>query len=210
MASLVRCALLLLALPASTQLVPSPPRVIHIGDSWSEYAAQSLTTFCAGATAVNRGVASSTAQEWAIGGACPAGGSHSCSMAAAFSNIYGTTYTHAVMTVGGNDFLDTAGCTMTAETIQSRVTSAINALRAAAPAGIKIILPAYCTPTQAVGDCRIEHFPALNAGIQAAAAAAGNDVEFVDAHAACGGGTTTYSPGTYPVSYTHLTLPTKA
>jgi hypothetical protein len=125
-------------------------------------------------------------------------------MTEAFSPAYGSGYTHAVMTAGGNDFLDYPGCSMTQEVVQSRVTGAINALRAAAPPGIQIILIGYCTPTGVMGDCATaSQVSPLNAGIVAAANAA-VDVTFVDAHNTCGGTKDEWSPGTWHMDVIHL------
>ena len=202
------CFLLLLLLVLAAALPPAhaqpPPTVIQIGDSWTELSAQSLATFCSGATVVNRGVSSSTALEWASGSSCPAGGGSTCSMADAFSSAHGSGYTHAIVSIGGNDFLDTQGCGMSAAELASRVTSVVNALRAAAPAGIQIILVGYCTPTGPYADCATPALVAnLNSGIAAAAAAAA-DVTYIDGTAACGGSTSAFSPGTYHIDPIHL------
>ena len=184
-------------------------KVLQMGDSWTHYSAQHLATYCAGATTVNRGVVSSKATEWSSGAtSCPAEeATGSCSMTDAFSSTHGSGYTHAVLSIGGNDFLDTGGCSMTATDLQSRVTAAINALRSAAQAAgissISIIIPAYCAPTQAVGDCNVGHFKTLNDGLKAAADAAA-DVTFIDAIGACGGSATSYSTGAYHFDSIHL------
>ena len=129
----------LCSLPSASQArrhlqIASPPKVIQIGDSWTELSLQTQATFCRGATTVNRGVSSSKAIEWAQGSACPLSSrDRSCSMTEAFSPAHGSGYTHAVLTAGGNDFLDYPGCSMTEANVQSRVTDAINTLRAAAP-----------------------------------------------------------------------------
>ena len=59
-------------------------------------------------------------------------------MSEAFSPTYGSGYTHVVMWVGIQDFLTTVDCGLTRATVASRVTAAVNALRSAAPPGIKI------------------------------------------------------------------------
>ena len=105
-----------------------------------------------------------------------------------------TPFSHAVMSVGGNDFLDTAGCSMTQQTVESRVTNAINALRSAAPNSLQIIVIGYCTPTEAYADCSTpEQMATLNRGI-AAAAAAHSDVTYIDSTDRCGGSNTSFSP----------------
>jgi lysophospholipase L1-like esterase len=182
--------------------VAAQSKVLQIGDSWGGYAGQTLATYCSGSTLVNKAVSSATASEWGAGSMCPASEpSSSCSATTAFAAIEGAT--HVVISVGGNDFLDFAGCSMDQATLTSKVTSAVNAVRAAAPSGIKIILVAYCTPTKAVGDCTIAEMPTLNAGIKAAADAAA-DVTFIDSHASCGGSNTAFSPGTHHVDSIHL------
>ena len=200
----------LCSLPSASQArrhlqIASPPKVIQIGDSWTELSLQTLATFCRGATTVNGGVSSSKAIEWAQGSACPLfSRDRSCSMTEAFSPAHGSGYTHAVLTAGGNDFLDYPGCSMTEANVQSRVTDAINTLRAAAPPGIKIVLVGYCTPTGVIGDCAsASSVSPLNAGIVAAANAA-PDVTFVDAHNTCGGTKDEWSPGAWHQDVIHL------
>ena len=195
------CGMLFLRL---VSVAMAQPRAIQIGDSWMELSMQTLSQFCAGATSVNRGVSSSTTLQWSAGSSCPAGGGSSCSMTESFSPTHGSGYTHAVISIGGNDFLDTTGCSMTKETIQSRVTSVVDALRAAAPAGIQIILVAYCTPTGPYADCTsVPLVSNLNDGIAAAAASAA-DVTFINSHAQCGGSTTAWSPGSFHQDPIHL------
>lgn len=192
----------LILVSVAMALVTASSKVMQIGDSWTEYAQNSLVQYCSGATAINKGISSSTAQQWATAAACPAEEpTRSCSAPTAFSE--GSGYTHVVLSVGGNDFLDTPGCSMTQATVTSRVKAAVDAVRAAGPTGLKIILIAYCTPTKAVGDCSLTHFPTLNNGIKNAADGAA-DVTFIDAHASCGGTTTTWSPGTHHVDNIHL------
>ena len=82
-----------------------PPTVLVLGDSWAEFSTQQLEVHCAGATVVNRGVQSSTALEWASSSvACPSGGARSCSASAAFAAAAPLEFTHAWLSVGGNDF----------------------------------------------------------------------------------------------------------
>lgn len=182
--------------------VAAQSKVLQVGDSWGQYSGNTLATYCSGSTLVNKAVSSSTADEWAAGSQCPTSEpSSSCSATNAFAAI--TAATHVVVSLGGNDFLDSPGCSMTQSTLTSKVTASLNAIRAAAPAGIKIIVVAYCTATKAVGDCTLADFPTLNNAIKAAADAAA-DVTFIDAHDACGGTTTSFSPGTHHVDSIHL------
>ena len=59
-----------------------------------------------------------------------------CSAADAFRAAHQGTlgsapYTHVVMTLGGNDFMPAANCSMTKATLQARVTRAIETVIAA-------------------------------------------------------------------------------
>ena len=191
--------------------VMSQPAVIQMGDSWTELSATTLATFCKGATTVNRGVSSSTAAQWAASGTnnCPSPEmNRNCDFTNAFSAAYGTGYNRAVVTLGGNDFLEVEGCAEPYTTIQTKVTNAINALRAAAPAGIQIMLIGYCTPREAYAGCagasNAAPSQALNQGIKAAADSM-TDVTYVDAGDVCGAhGTTQWSPGQYHADAIHL------
>ena len=197
---LVRCCLMLcLATGVTAQSV-----ILQVGGSDSSQSLSRIFNFCENATVVNRAVAGSTSTDWSSGStSCGTGGD--CRMSEAFSPTYGSGYTHVVMWVGIQDFLTTVDCGLTRATVASRVTAAVNALRSAAPPGIKIVLPAYCNPSSAMasgvlGYCTtLTQFNNLNGGIQDAANAAA-DVTFIDSAGACGGGPNAYSSETYLAS----------
>jgi hypothetical protein len=189
--------------PASASTPPasspaSPSTIMILGDSWAEYSAQDLATFCKGSTVTNSGVGSSTAQEWGAASACPApDNTRLCSAPAAFSANAGTSYTHVWLSVGGNDKMGSAGCALTVAQVTSRVTAAINAVKAAAP-GAAIVMTGYCAPTTAPEGCpnAATMYSELNGGIQAACTA--NGATYVDAWTFCGATTSTYSGSSSP------------
>lgn len=84
-----------------------------------------------------------------------------------------------------------AGCTLSQADLTSRITSAINTVRSAAPAGVKIVMPSYCVMTalhpQIMPGCDLTAFARLVRAMKAAADAAA-DVTFIDATAVCGCG----------------------
>jgi len=189
--------------PASASTPPasspaSPSTIMILGDSWAEYSAQDLATFCKGSTVTNSGVGSSTAQEWGAASACPApDNTRLCSAPAAFSANAGTSYTHVWLSVGGNDKMGSTGCALTVAQVTSRVTAAINAVKAAAP-GAAIVMTGYCAPTTAPEGCpnAATMYSELNGGIQAACTA--NGATYVDAWTFCGATTSTYSGSSSP------------
>ena len=93
----------------------TPLSILQVGDSFMEYSVQLLGDYCTGASVVNRGVHASFAVEW-VGGSqsCPSleGGQKSCNFDDALvigapSATYGPKYTHAILSVGANEFLGT-------------------------------------------------------------------------------------------------------
>ena len=97
------------------------PNIMVLGDSGVK--PSTLAAYCKGGTFTNRGVASSTAEEWANSSAsCPAmlrrvlpveAQGRSCSAASAFSGSAGAGYTHVWLSVGSNDkLLASADCAL--------------------------------------------------------------------------------------------------
>eukprot|EP00966_Prymnesium_polylepis_P076718 1778670-Prymnesium_polylepis.1 len=179
------------------------PNIMVLGDSFVK--PSTLAAYCKGGTFTNRGVASSTAEEWASSAtSCPAmlrqvlpveTQDRSCSAASAFSDGASAGYTHAWLSVGSNDKLvQSADCGLTAAALQQRVTEAIEAVQAAAPEGVRILMTGYCAPVGAVGGCTdpAALHDELNGAIAAACAVTG--VTFVDAWGACGASNATFTP----------------
>ena len=137
--------------PTTTTTTKAPTKspvanIILLGDSWAEKSGTSLANFCKGAKVTNKGVSSSTAQEWATGSKCPVDGQGSCNS----SVVMGSgSFTHAVLSVGGNDFLDSS-CSIQPSELQRRLEAAIGAVKAAGPAGMKVVLAGYCAGTIAM------------------------------------------------------------
>ena len=191
----------MLVLLASLQ-VKAQTKALQLGDSWTAFAGATLSTYCKGATTINQGTSSSTASHW-ITGSCPdLGEPGACNMTQAFAS--GTGFTHVVISIGGNDFLDTDGCMMKRAAVKAQVSLVVNAARQAGPAGMRILLVGYCMPTQPVADCEEQsRILELNGGIAEAAAAAA-DVTYLDGTYKCGGTESTWSPGTHHQDSIHL------
>ena len=191
---------------AMVTMADGQPRVLQVGGSVSSQSGTWISTFCDSATVVNRGVAGSKATDWSSGStACGTAGDGDCRFASAFSPTPNPPYTSVVLWAGIQDFLTTEGCALTRADVASRVTAAVNALKAAAPAGTTIILPSYCMASSAMADgvlgycTTIAQFNSLNGGIQDAANA-DSSVTFIDSVGACGGSTSTYSNDAYLAS----------
>lgn len=224
--SLVAFAALLHGGDAATSNNGAQTDIIILGDSWAE-GETSLTTpesskqtnkhpesllakVCAGKTVVNRGVGGSTAREWGTGEvdtvACAGESGTVCTAASAFNPLHGTGYTHAWMSVGGNDFLG-SDCSMTAETLANHVSTAVAAAVAEAPEGMKILMTGYGIFSEALqGSCEISATVALNAAIKAACETSPHRgrITFVDVMAEFGGSATTYSSKEWYADAIHL------
>ena len=61
----------------------------------------------------------------------------------------GHAYTHVLLSVGGNDMFESPNCNLTSAQIQTRVASAIAAVKAAAPSPVQIVMAGYCAPSGA-------------------------------------------------------------
>lgn len=187
----------------------TPLSILQVGDSFMEYSVQLLGDYCTGASVVNRGVHASFAVEW-VGGSqsCPSleGGQKSCNFDDALvigapSATYGPKYTHAILSVGANEFLGTGHTLQVkASEVASRVDRAIKALQRAAAAAnntyLKIIMPAYPMTAGPTSRCPTPGCIAeeLN-GALAAAAANNTGVEYVDATMfAAGGSMASFAP----------------
>jgi len=180
--------------------------IMVLGDSWAEMSRTWVGALCKGKTSVNRGVGGSTAAEWTAGSCTRfAYKKKTCSATDAFSNKYGSGYTNMWLSVGGNDYTQT-GCALTKANLQAKVTAAINTVKAAAPAGMKILMTGYCVPSKSLSPkCGKAQFAILSAAIKAAAAA-DSSVTFVDISNACGANpaTDTWSDNKYFSDAKHL------
>lgn len=179
----------------------TPPKIIMLGDSGCEYACKDIERFCAGSTVVNKGVTGSTAAQW-IRGYCPSG----CNFTEAFSPDYGSGYTHAWVSIGGNDYLD-SGCMLKGADLTRRIQKFYDELRKYAPPGIKIVQWSYVTPSESlpIGSC--SHGPDLmvpGASAVEEAAKANPDVTYVDVKHATGSTPTTFSPKATHADNMHL------
>ena len=133
-----------------TQAPTSKPSVVLLGDSWAEMSGTSLANFCKGAKVTNKGRRGSTAKEWATGSTCPLKEQPSERRSCNSSVVMGSgSFTHAVLSVGGNDFLDSS-CSIQPSELQRRLEAAIGAVKAAGPAGMKVVLAGYCAGTIAM------------------------------------------------------------
>lgn len=191
--------------------------IIVLGDSWGEGAGiKELAVACPQKTMVNRAVGGSTASAWAgssLEGAgdtngCKAagaiGGKSDCSAASAFDASFGKGYTHAWLSVGGNDFLGQGCAAGTVEDIGKAVEDAIKKVVAAGPTGMKILMTGYGTPSVDVGEgCKAGAVAPLQAVIKAAAEAS-EHVTFVDVMDAFGGSASKHSDEKWYADNIHL------
>eukprot|EP00930_Biecheleria_cincta_P014106 TRINITY_DN12267_c0_g1_i1.p1 TRINITY_DN12267_c0_g1~~TRINITY_DN12267_c0_g1_i1.p1 ORF type:complete len:332 (+),score=31.73 TRINITY_DN12267_c0_g1_i1:49-1044(+) len=187
--------------------VSSTSVILAIGDSWAQGIGESLASVCAGSTVVNRGASGSTAVQWTTG-SCPdiqRTEGRQCSLADAFSNQWGSGYTHAILFLPYNDYMND-GCAMSRAQVSSLVRDALAAVKSAAPDGMRILMTGYCVPSASIeeGSCtNPDMMVALNGGIKDAC-----DVEaactFVDATSVCGGNTSAWSTATYFEDNIHI------
>lgn len=168
--------------------------IIIIGDSWAEGARQILATNCAGKTVVNRGVGGSTAKEWSTETeeteGCVKPGQH-CTAASAFEAQYGKDYTHAWLSVGGNDWLGSScgkdNPTQEADLL-ANVKNTITKVLAKAPTGLRILMTGYGTLSAQISDaCDATAVVKLQAAIKTAAEAFPDSVVFIDVMELFGG-----------------------
>lgn len=169
--------------------------VVVLGDSWAAESETYVADNCAGRTVLNRGVAHSTAKDWAAG-SCPVIGF--CSPADAFKAAPGVKA--AWFSIGGNDFLG-SGCMMAQGELSAIIGSALKKVTEAAPPGLRILMTGYCTPpamaASMIPSCnRAALIGNLNGAIKDACEA-GTSCTFVDAVGACGGSRSSFSKLSY-------------
>ena len=198
--------------------VPSPssspapqPKILMIGDSSGEFAGYSLADYCSGATVVNQGISGSTAAQWgATGGtqcgndACCGENGAYCSAANAFSSQFGSGYTHAWIGVGGNDLLDSAGCSKTTQELTTLFTNVVNEVKSSMPTGLKILATGYCQTTSGYSDCTEMSAITRIHDAWRSVAATDTDVTFISSLTSCGGSLTSWSPSTYHRDQIHF------
>jgi len=180
--------------------------IIFLGDSWAEGANALLVAKCAGKTLVNRGVGGSTAAEWATGSVQADGCKGAkCTPKDAFSAEYGKGYTHAWLSVGGNDFMGTGCDKATKAGLTATIKAAIDKVLAAAPAGFQVLLTGYGVPKKSVAGCSVSDAGVLQEAIQAAAAQSpAGRVVFVDVGQAFGATAGTHSDAQWYADDIHL------
>ncbi|GMH84932.1 hypothetical protein TrVE_jg5963 [Triparma verrucosa] len=170
-------------------------KILIVGDSMGEFSTNVLETYCAGAEVKNAGLAGTKADDWAND--INADAVKGC----------GSSFDYVWMSFGGNDMLESDGCSMTAETMQSKVTAAINNVKTnIAPGATKYLMTCYCQPKSAESGsaCNTpEKTVPLCAGIKAACDLDSN-VEYVDSFESCGGSSSAWSNPGYFEDAIHL------
>eukprot|EP00913_Durusdinium_trenchii_P025302 g23753.t1 len=91
-------------------------RALVVGDSWASYSLQSLQESCDSITEVeNRGIAGTTAAQWAARHNCETDSSSQCCQSSKSCSLFDVTFepgfTYAWVSIGGNDFFEMA-CSM--------------------------------------------------------------------------------------------------
>jgi hypothetical protein len=208
------------------------PKIMVLGDSNAQMSCDDLGRFCGGSQVVNMAVGGATAKQWSedrctfgdkkqgqnVSDKCPDHVS-CCNATKAFSPKFGSGYTHAWITLGGNDFLDSKPCgSVRGAVLQARLEAAIVRIRAAGPPGLKLVMTGYVSPSVLVegGQEYLEKFGCgtsptvvkpVNDAIAAAVAsqaAKGVDVTYVDVAYVTGATPTTLSPGSGHADAIHL------
>ncbi|GMH53327.1 hypothetical protein TL16_g01426 [Triparma laevis f. inornata] len=168
--------------------------ILIVGDSMGEFSTNVLETYCSGSTVKNAALGGTKADDWADMGADAIDG---C----------GSSFDYVWMSFGGNDLLESSGCSMSASTIQSKVTAAVNNVKSTiAPGASKYLLTCYCQPQgPEIGSaCNTPQLVSkLCDGIKAAADA-DTDVEYVHSLEACGGSASAWSKSGYFEDQIHL------
>lgn len=207
------------ATPPSSPL-PAPPNILLLGDSWAEMAGDHMSQFCKGASYTNFGIGGTMAEQWgALGGGrrCIAHDDPPCcgdwdgmgSSCRATDGLSKGNFTHAWLSVGINDY-QYSDCDVRSDELSSigvHVTGAINNIREAAPAELKIVVTGYCQPSEPI--CERADSPADFAAFQRSlgqAVGAFNDssIIFVDSLGACGGSASESSSSAFMYDAYHM------
>ena len=185
---------------AVTSFACAQPTILMIGDSSGSYAGQSLAAYCDGATVMNRAEGGTTAAQWT-----------SSKITEAISGC--STFTHVWIGIGGND-LFAASCTMTQTTVESRIQTMINDLKAKMAAvgyganDYKIFATGYCVPAsndECPDDATLLSGIATLQGAWAQIATQNSEVTFFDSALACAApDMNTFSPSTHHVDSIHF------
>jgi len=126
------------------------PSILVVGDSFGEFSGQTLQQFCKGSTVVNKAIASSTAEEWWKQQSCPKPTfARDCNIENVLKSVAPTDFTHVLMSLGGNDFMDSLCPTDAASMakFEQKLTGAIKTLQNKVP-GAVIVSTGYCTPRE--------------------------------------------------------------
>ena len=180
-------------LTASALVARAQPVILMIGDSSGSYGGLSLEDFCDGATVVNQAIGGTTTSDWGR-----------AEIASAFQG--GCRYTHVWIGIGGNDLLNSAGCSLSKATLKQRLQTVVNNVKQFKPAGAKMIATGYCTPTGETDNCGDPTVSnsVLN-GAWADVAATEPELTFVSSANACGAERPgDWSPGTHHVDVIHF------
>jgi len=194
--------------------------IILLGDSWAEFAGDSLEAWCARAGVVaNKGVGGSTAAEWAGAGCEWAwAGSDSdrrrldarrgpgaprrldaCSAEDAFAD--GVAYSRAWVSLGGNDALQN-NCEPAAADVLAK---ALTEIATAAPAGLRVLVTGYGSVAERTEEegCEPPDIERTNAAIRDAVRDL-DFVDYVDVLDAFGGSAAAYSSWAFYEDAIHL------
>jgi len=122
----------------------------------ADYSDNILTKSCSGKSAVNLGVSGSTAHEFFTGEAETEGCIYTevCSAEAAFDPEYGSGYTHAWLSVGGNDWLMSECDTDIEPTLEEDIGGVIDSVFKESPnKNLKLLITGYAYVSEPAGDC---------------------------------------------------------
>jgi len=205
-------------------------KILVLGDSNAQMSCNDLGRFCGGSQVVNMAVGGSTAKQWsegqctfgdvkqgqAVSSVCPAGAS-CCNSTKAFLPEFGSGYTHAWLSIGGNDFLDSKPCgSLRGEALQDYLEKAVERVRSRGPTGLKIVMTGYVVPSVRTTPYGLGVFGCgtspsalkpLNDAIAAAVlnqTAKGHDVTFVDVAYVNGATNSSLSPAQTHADAIHL------
>lgn len=172
--------------------------IILVGDSAVEYSLNYLDKYCGTTQPIrNSGVGGTEASQWAL----PNGDL----ILDAFAGGQGT-YTHAWLSVGGNDFLNT-GCSFSSEQkslLKANVEKSIANIRDNSDPNLQILMTSYYYPSSAEAGCSVPGALDILHEIISDATATDPLVQFVDIRGLFGGSADSFSNGKYFVDPIHL------
>lgn len=176
--------------------------VLLVGDSFSSFMGQTIKSFCSDVNVYNAGIGGTTATQWA---------SFTSDELETCKDEQDMTYSSVLISVGGNDLLE-SGCSLsTTELRQVMEDAVLNVVTNVAPGATNYVMTGYCMPAapeeEAGEGCNSpqafaklsEAFKDINVSMPS-----GSILTVVDSFEVCGGSSTAFSDEKYFQDPIHL------